>query len=216
MLTRKNKFILITLVLFAFPCFSHVQAECDYTRQAELSRIAGNVQFSYTYEANEVGNPEFTVIISNLTNDIYIKDNENDAIISGIGDKRLSYSNGSSIEFEIYSNDSNCAGEMILSKQINLPHYNFYSQSEECQDYPEFAYCQMWMNSDISLSNFNKAFNKYKQDLQNKQGSNIEKEGAWERFLTFVEENLIILIICLIGIIILIIGFIFRKRLRRR
>ena len=96
---RVYKYLLVFLgSLFLFPLVSN--AECSYERQAELSKIASNVQFSYTYEVVE-GTPQFNVNIINLTNDIYVQ-YTNDMfrpIISGVGEKTIAGTNGSTMNF---------------------------------------------------------------------------------------------------------------------
>ena len=57
------KYVICALICMCVtPTFVH--AKCDYQRQAELSRIASNVQLAYTYDSTE-----FTVFVSNLTID---------------------------------------------------------------------------------------------------------------------------------------------------
>ncbi len=215
MLVGKIKYILITVIIFIVPGIAQVQADCSYERKAELSRIASNVQFSYDYEMNENGNPEFTVTISNLTNDIYIEDDMTGEFISGIGERNISYPNGSSIQFKIYSNDQNCYGDSILTQHINLPYYNYYSSSEECRNYPNFAYCQMWLNTNITTDAFNNALGNYKQDLQTQNNEAVDENTLWENLLVFWNENKIMLIMAIVCIIILIAYICLRKRLRR-
>ena len=65
-----NKYLIFFIICFFLnPIISN--AECSYERQAELSKIASNVQIAYSYE-NDMGNPVFSVNIINITNDIYV------------------------------------------------------------------------------------------------------------------------------------------------
>ena len=130
---RVYKYLFVFLgSLFIFPLVSN--AQCSYERQAELSKIAANVKFSYTFEMQETVElrPLFKIFITNLTNDIYIVDDYNGLTILGNGEKQVNYGDVSSATFKIYSNDPACRGELLMTQHVNMPSYNPYSRSEEC------------------------------------------------------------------------------------
>ena len=67
MKVKQIKYVIFALMCMCVtPLITH--AECDYQRKAELSRMASNVQFSYTYDENI----DFTVNITNIIDDIYV------------------------------------------------------------------------------------------------------------------------------------------------
>ena len=204
---RVYKYLFVFLgSLFMFPLVSN--AECSYERQAELSKIASNVGLSYTYDVVN-GAPKFTVIITNLTNDIYIKDDSVNTII-GTGDKTLQYENGTSVAYNIYSNDSSCKDEKIMTKYITLPAYNSFSSTEECTENPNFEYCQMWSSTGLRPTDFTQKYTEYKKGLEKAQ--NFEEEKEWLTIIKeFINENSIIIITCLAAIIMLTVIFIYRK-----
>lgn len=150
------------------PLITH--AECDYQRLAELSRLASNVQFSYTYDLSQ--GLTFTLYVTNLTSDLYTKDAFENVIYGG-SEKQFSYSSGN-YNFTIYSNDSACAGEELLTKSINLPTLNVYSLYDECNQYPRFKYCQQWGEFSISEEDFYAELNNYKRNLET---TKIEPNG---------------------------------------
>ena len=125
---KRLKYLICFMVcVFACPLISN--AECSYERQAELSRIASNVQFSYTYEMTE-NYPRFTVSVTNITNDIYVIDDYG-VIISGATEGNRTYQGSNNIEFVIYSNDSSCRGEKLLTQYVSFPTYNkFYNTNK--------------------------------------------------------------------------------------
>ena len=127
---KRMKYMLFALICMGVtPLITH--AECDYQRQAELSRIASNVQFSYNYNMNE--GLTFTLYVNNLTDDIYVVDSYGQRL-SGTGEKQLIYSpsrvsgfqSGDQVRFEIYSNDSNCPNNLLITKYVNFPIFNPY------------------------------------------------------------------------------------------
>lgn len=189
--------------MFVFPLTCN--ASCDYERQAELSKIASNVQFTYTYDVDKHG-PLFDVYLTNLTNDIYVVDNY-DQRISGVGEVHKNYPNqNAGLNFIIYSNDNNCKDEEILTFYLNLPSYNLYSTREECKKYPSYRYCALWMNTlDISSDQFEKGLDEYKQKEKTKVVDQTTTDGFWQKMFDILEQYyyILIAIVLLIGAIIL-------------
>ena len=208
-LKRVYKYLIVSLgCMFISPLVTH--AECSYERQAELSRIASNVGFSYNYEMVN-SYPEFTVNINNITNDIYIEENILGQTIYGVGEKQLHYYNDNlSISFDIYSNDQSCRGEKLLTQYITLPKYNFFSTSDECKEYPSFQYCAMWLNTTINVDQFNDALKAYKHEHATK--TETKEPSLQEKILKFFKENQTILIISVAALVLLVGILIYRRR----
>ena len=171
--------VVIRYLLFFAVCvfFSPIvaSAECDYSRMAELNKIASNVQFSYSYEIDDKGIPRFSVNISNIINDIYILDEYGNTFNS---DTVKQYSFKNSVNYLIYSNDVNCKNEKLLNKTVTFPNYNIYSKLKECQENSGFELCSNWLsNSSIySENDFYLKLKEYKrQNDFNNNTNNIEK-----------------------------------------
>lgn len=201
---KKIKYLCFALVCsFMFPFIAH--AECDYQRQAELSRLASNVQLAYLYN-EETG---FQVIMTNLTNDLYAKDIYG-KIVAGGQENVFAYASGS-YYFDIYSNDSNCPGLYLIRKTITLPVFNVYSLYDECKQYPNFRLCSYWGNLNISQEQFMSEFNTYKNRLENDINDFNEKNktNIVDKLLDFLKENIAVIIslgvIVTLAIIVLII-----------
>lgn len=198
----------LVYILLSFVCLFpyDVNAECDYQRKAELSRIASNVQVSYNYDQDN----NFTVNITNLTDDIYIKD-DYDVIIEGAGEKNFNYSDGEKIKYRIFSNDNNCKDEELLTKYVNLPIYNLYSNYDECKMYPEFQYCQKWLSTSITTDQFSKRLNEYVKDNSNSGKSSKTEDNVLDVIVEFFKNNILILILFSILIFIIIVIILFKK-----
>lgn len=207
----KGKYLVYILLSFSclFP-FS-VNAECDYQRKAELSRIASNVQFSYNYDENN----DFTVNITNLTDDIYIKD-DYDNYMSGVGEKQYSYNNGDTIRYTIYSNDNNCKDEEIMTRYLSLPYYNPYSDTSECKEHPDFKYCQRWSNSSVDFDKFNNELIKYKNELHANDDNNDTNISIVESIIDYFKNNIYVIFVIIISLIIIIMIFIMHKFRRKK
>lgn len=205
---RVYKYLFVFLgSLFIFPLVSN--AQCSYERQAELSKIAANVKFSYTFEMQETVElrPLFKIFITNLTNDIYIVDDYNGLTILGTGEKQVNYGDVSSATFKIYSNDPACRGELLMTQHVNMPSYNPYSRSEECKQNSDFKFCDLWNAEPSSEAQFNEELEKQKS--QQKVKENIDNENAISYFL---EKNKSIIIATIIAIIALIVIIFIRKK----
>ena len=191
---NKLKYLVFTLLcLCVTPLVTH--AECDYQRTADLSRIANNVQFSYTYDLSE--GLTFTIYVTNLTNDIYVVDAYGNRF-SGVGEKSLVYSssdvigfqNGDQVAFTFYSNDNNCKGTEITTKYVNFPQYNGYSRLEACQQHPDFRYCQMWMDTSyLTYDQFEKDLNEF---IANKKVTfETPKGNVYNNIFEFLSQPLV-------------------------
>ena len=212
---KQIKYVFFALICMCVtPLITH--AECDYQRQAELSRLASNVQFSYNYDSNM----NFTINITNVTDDIYVS-YLNPSTLSyeslyGAGEKNIQVVSGTSLKFVIYSNDHNCPGEELMTKYITTPNYNVFSNYDECKQYPNFKYCQVWLSTSITHEQFQSEFNNYTKSVESNKKSQVDKSAFWDEIVTFFEDNTPILIFGAVLIGILIITIIVVKLLRRK
>lgn len=208
-------FLLAILVLFPFK----VSAQCSTERIAELSKIAENINLSYTYEVGEE-DAEFKVTVSNLTNDVYLVSNEEEITVSGINEKTIDkkFPSGTTLNFVVFSNDKNCKNEALTNKYITLPYYNLYSNYGMCKEYPEHEYCKRWYDSSkISRSEFERALADYSDKLMDDEEK--VKETKEKTFLDMLEEiwnNYNIFIIISLGLILVIVVIIIIKVIKNR
>lgn len=135
---RVKIFAVFLLLLLVLP--NNVRAECDNARRSDLSSIAGNVKFSTTYRI-ENERPVFTVEISNLTDDIYVIDGDGTVFNKSFNTKDYYYRTSG---YVIYSNDPNCYGEELSTRNVNIPYYNEFSSHELCQKNPGDDLCKIW------------------------------------------------------------------------
>jgi hypothetical protein len=147
-------------------------AECSYERQAELSKIASNVQINYTYGMQD--KLVFYLSVSNVPSDIYIVDPYGWEIRSNVDD--IEYTGGTSHIFTIYSNDSNCYGKKLSTKYVNLPYFNEYSTDERCKTARGFKYCNLWLDTrSMNKEKFDIEYAKYMSN--NNSTSVVENDG---------------------------------------
>ena len=197
-------------VIFAFICMCVTplitHAECDYQRQAELSRLASNVQLAYVY--SESG---FRVIMTNLTSDLYAIDDYGQRINGG-EEKTFDYSSGT-ISFDIYAVDTSCSTDVLVTKSITLPTLNVYSVYDECKQFPNFKYCQMWGDYAITDEQFTQELEEYKKANNSVLKSSDEGESTVLQIVLEIFENNAFMFIFFALVIVLMIIFI---RLRKK
>ena len=93
---------------------------------------------------------------------------------------------------------------------------NMYYDSGECKQYPNFKYCQMWGEFNITDEQFQNEFNQYVSSLKTNVSSAKEgKSDMVEVLLDTLQNNIFMLVLLGIVIIITIIGFHFSKKRRR-
>ena len=197
--------------MIILPFITH--AECDYRRKAELSRIAGNVKFAYEYDVSQ--EQKFSVLITNITNDIYIVDNLG-TTFSGTAEMSHRYNADQTIRYSIYSNDANCRGEELLTQYISLPYYNIYHDYSSCKLHPNHKYCQMWSDTrSLSREEFERVM--YAETLKNdvKATEAETEDNLFDNVLNLMEENKVIVIISVIAVFILIIGLLIRRHMKK-
>lgn len=193
---KKLKYLLLfSACIFVSPLITH--AECSYQRVAELSKIASNVQFSYSYDIGENGTPTFTMNITNITDDIYVEDHSTGTILK-TGEHNLVYNQyGTTLKYDIFSNDPDCENEPLLTQNINLPNYNLFSSTENCKKYPNFKYCQTWMNTAaLSQEKFSSELSKYVEQEENSDATQTNKN-----IIDLIYENIVLVIVIIIMII---------------
>ena len=174
---RVRYLLFFVFCMFLYPLVT--EAECSYERISELSKMASNVQLSYTYELKQT--IEYDVHITNLTNDLYAMDNEGNAISGNsdvslhfVYDERKLFSPGEAISYRFYSNDVNCKDEYLMTKYITLPKYNRFALSDECKKYPGFKYCSLWDYTDLDLDTFDS--NRFKPIKNRGEVKNMAKQ----------------------------------------
>lgn len=204
-----NYLIVFVFCLCLFPMMS--KAECSDARTSELSKIASNVRLSYNYVptiSNQVS-ISYAVTLTNLTNDIYVKDSE-DNVIFGTGERVLNYSTSGRITYNIYSNDANCKNVKLFTQYVNLLTYNDFAETSECQEHPDFKYCKMWDNLSIDTDEFYDEYDKYLDDRSSDDEviASDDKKDVKDIILDYKND----FIIGLIGILVIIALIIIRRK----
>lgn len=210
---RINYVLMFALFMLVTPIM--VSADCSNERLAELSKIAGNVQFSYSYAYDDDEVIRFSVNAINIADDIYIQESEN-RIISKGNEFNYNYNTGGTTKkYNIYSKDPNCYGYNLLTSYVTLPYYNDLSELDYCDYYPEFKYCQKWFNTEnVTIDQFNDEISVYIDDIINKQDDTTSEENTGSLLMKFFNENKLFVIITLISLLLLPLLFYVKRRMK--
>lgn len=181
---KKMSIFLILFVTMLFP--SSIKAACSNSENVKLKNMASNINITYVFDES-IG--KFTIVISNLRPEIYLKtpsnqimqyNNGNDILLAG-------YSPNESFGFKIYANSPNCPNKMVLTKYATTPQYNPFYKDAVCVGAEEYRYCQKWIKNPLNYENFVKDVNAYKQNKESKITTEEEKEvkGFYDYILEF-------------------------------
>lgn len=110
-------------------------------------------------------------------------------------------------EFKIKSASPDCYGEILKTLTLNTPMFNKFSDVASCEAYPDFKYCNKYVNFDISnLTNeeFNKLFDKYLEEKEKGIEQEKEETGTAKELINKYWYIGVIIIIAIVVIVVLI------------
>ena len=131
---KKIFFILFMLLFYKTNIHALTYGGCDFSDVARMKQVVTNVSITYDYKI--VNNKAyFDVTISNLTNDIYIKDNYANKEYYKFTNGELVIHNVSdgSISLKFNSNKKECKGLLLGTKYEQFPIYNKYYNNDVCK-----------------------------------------------------------------------------------
>lgn len=221
------KYLFMNFILFFFLSPS-VFAKCSDSELKILNDVASKVKITYQYneEYEKLAEPiygNFSLFITGVTNDIYVYDYNSltnyfiaDAEAGVITVKDI---DGGDRKLYIMSNNSNCKGKLINTKNVNVPKFNYFAVSKYCEgiDGKEFVYCDKWYQYDINKANFLKELEIYKakettndNPVDPTPNDNNDTTDNWVKVL--LREHYIIFTCVVVLIVILFVYFISKRR----
>lgn len=242
---KKSYFIMLFLLLFAVTVKVKAST-CSNERILELSSLANNVNVSYQeYDIVEVVNnpepaegnedetyerkfPGYYITIYNLEDGLNVavkRDDTNKVVTVSSEDKQddgVVYIDAGAagkvktFTIAIRSNDSNCKNEILQTKTLITPMYNFFSSYEICKENPDFNICKEFTTVDYSSltdAEFMTKLDEYKVqkvEEEKKQKSIIYNVG---KFLS--QYGWYIIAIVLVIVIAIIVIYIIRRKKSR-
>ncbi|MBR3161214.1 MAG: hypothetical protein IKF19_00605 [Bacilli bacterium] len=208
----KKVFYLTLFVLFMLIDIDMVSAvSCDSEDMARLKGLAAGVSYNSEFigDRSDVGDYQlYNVSFVGLTDEIYVSDShytfkvDNDQTVINVSSGITNY--------EIYS--KNCSDWRLKTITIDLPKFNVYSVSDECEGLQnsDFEMCNPWYSGNIDGDYFYKAISEYK-DKNNLYDDDGDDEDSLVEYIKYNRNIFIIGGLVLVVIIILII-FIRKKK----
>ncbi len=238
--TSRNFMLFIAVFFFLFVPFTSVNAACDYARQVELATYAANVNATYEIneivldgnnnivtdvgpeEVDSVGDywivDQVTVSIYNVNDSlfyrvvddgigtVYYNDDAVDGVIKFFVDSERIHN----LTIEIYSNDSNCSGQLLSSKNITTPKYNAMADSSICFGVDAY-YCQKYITTELNMTESEIREQIIQDQLKEEPSEDPEEESQTFDYRIFIIIGVIVLVVA-VGVAIVIL--IRRKRSR--
>ena len=189
----------------------------------------------------------FNVSFANITDDIYLRitNDTNDTELTftkenmdageavfqtEYGDELTTYT------VEVLASNYDCADEVIRKFNLTVPIYNQFSEMEACNTYPNFYYCQEYIDTEpITYSEFLEELRVYRDsatdedtventnviNVDNDDNNDEEEQPSEDEkspFINFVENNRVTLIVggCAIVVVGVIAGIVIVKKKRSK
>lgn len=200
----RNKFILILLLcILPVSCKAY---ECSYSEQANLRKLASNIQTSYEYYESG-GNAYFNVTLSNMNDSIYIYDEYKNKAYYYNGTSEITlydYPASTNIKYFIYPMKVNCMKSYLAIKYVNLPDYNRYYSDPLCTG-KTYALCNKWNRNTLTYEEFtNKIKELEKEEKIEKPETETKNQNILDYIVSFIYEYYILILIILVGILVMI------------
>lgn len=206
-----KKVLFIMIVLLINNVFVNA-AVCDDDNIDKLKEHASKVNITYEMDndyVNENGEKEkgiYKIIVTGLEkytsirsknlniNEKYTDDNQGNITIKNVesGIKKVS------IYFDI-------CDTLLITKTLNIPIFNKYSQREECNGITDLDVCMEDYKYQLNESTFNKKIEEYKE-AKEQQENEIKKESKMSMLFNRIVEFLKNYYLYIIGIIILVVS----------
>jgi len=210
-----KKIFIFIICLFGFPMISN--AACDYNR---LTSIINNVNIHYEYTIIN-NNPQFTITLTNLTNDLMVYDNQTKISYCNLNrckgrftnELKITTNKSGSYRFDFYN--LSCSGS-LGHKTISLPKYNPYYKDELCEGLSNYKQCKRWSGYSADRKTFENDIKEIKEEIErnNKKDEEKIKEGKkWHEIFIEVLLDYWWLFVIFITIII---GLCYFIRLQRK
>ena len=226
---QKNIWLKVIVILFCFFAVSSVDAqECSTKELNTLKQLASNIKLNYELEDdtyNEFHKYNFLISTVNFNDNFYLVDMDGHTFryVSNLEKDGIrvlrSVDEGINYKIDVYaSNKTNCVGTKIVTKKIEIPYYNDYSQREECIGIEEFSLCQKYYGGYIeSEEYFLEKVNEYRN--KNNNPDIDEKDNFFGMIIKFISNNLIFVIpiaIILAGITVIVVIKVIKSKKRTK
>lgn len=196
---KKMFVVLIPVFLLLFiPRVYAARIACTNDNMSKMMAKAYKVTANYEF-INDDGNHYFLIRITNVEKGIEVRVDgqvfKNTTGEEQIFEYKKYATDFVSLEIKMYSAYGYpCVDELLYTKRLNLPKYNFYSERSECIEYEEFPLCNKWYQGNIKdneefetkLKSYINSLNSVEENEKSIEGKNI-----FEKFIDFYVKNIV-------------------------
>ena len=180
-----KKIIILFVLLVSITFNVNAKDNCDSKEFLRLKELAQKLEFDYEYK---LVNDEaiFSVNVVNLNEDLkvvimenYYNEQYKEFKDDGTGKGELNgFKSGERVVVTTKAFVPNwCSGKTVLTKTIKLPYYNNYYDEEKCKGNEDFKYCNILIDKKISEEDFNKQFENYLKQKENKENNSENNQN---------------------------------------
>ena len=217
----KSMSVLLIFSIFFYNCDVYAYV-CDTADIQRLKEMAKNVYVDYEYielgqseisdvnEDTEEGTilgviDTYYVYISNLSNELYISVDGTNYYYDSVQDGILTIVHNSGlVEISVYS--VNCFGEKLYSFTLNLPKFNKYSLTVECDQLKDLNLdiCDKWYQGSLDDATFYNKIDKY---------LNLDGDtDMMNNIVNFFKKYYLFIIVGIVGLIIVAVIFLIHRK----
>lgn len=182
---KRNIIIFIFLLMLSFTKVNAADL-CTSTKYSNLKRKAASINAEWELNFDEAHKAYFTVKLTGVDNDLLLKYNDTfykpengEIVLNNMLDGGTTYG------FKIYGGyETSCVEEYVYTKNVKIPKYNYYSETKECKENPEFKLCDRFYDGTIENDTvFHKKLNEYLKSDDYKKVVNDKKN---KKTLTYI------------------------------
>lgn len=205
---NKKKYIIFTLIPFLF-CIDKVNANtCNMKIIKEFNKVSNIYKIDYKYNIEK---ESYTIILKYSANSIY------EYLIYNTDKLECEQINSKTKEchgfkpgkynYEIYGKNNECE-ETVTTGNFEIKELKNYSEDPLCEGIEEFVLCQKDYYKELEYETFVSRVNSYKktkkekEEKQKLEQEEKEKDELKNKVLTYIENNIIQIVIVVIFIII--------------
>lgn len=174
---RKNIIFLVFLLMLSFTKVNAADL-CTSAKYSNLKKKAASIKSEWKLNFDEAHKAYFTLKLTNVDDDLLLKYNET-VYKPKNGEITLNdmLDGGNTYALKIYGGyETSCVEEYIYTKNVKVPKYNYYSETDACKENPEFKLCDKFYDGTIENDTvFNKKLKEYLKSDEHKKVVNDKK-----------------------------------------
>lgn len=182
---RKNIIFLIFLLMLSFTKVNAADL-CTSSKYSNLKKKAASIKAEWKLNFDDAHKAYFTLKLTNVDDDLLLKYNDN-MYKPKNGEITLNnmFDGGNTYALKIYGGyETSCVEEYVYTKNVKIPKYNYYSESDKCKENPEFKLCDKFYDGTIENdTEFQEKLNEY---LNSDEHKKVVKDKNNNKIITYI------------------------------